>query len=49
MPTRAQFRMTLATLVFWTASMAWVRLWSARNASVGGAREVVADAVNVAI
>lgn len=49
MPTRAQFRLTLAMLVTWSASMAWVRLWAARNASVGGVREIVADSVNVAI
>lgn len=49
MPTKAQFRMTIITLVGFTAAMALVRLWAARHSTKDDLLGLVADGVNVAV
>lgn len=49
MPNRAQFRLTLAMLVGWTAASALFRLWAARHANDDGISGTTAGAVNAAI
>lgn len=49
MPTRAQFRMTLAVVVGTMAAMSLVRLAAMRRAGDDGPLGTIADAVNIAI
>lgn len=46
MPTKAQFRMTLMTVVGFSMAACLVRLWAARHSTHSGLDGLVADAAN---